>query len=462
MVNAKRIRIIHETKAGNGPVVYVMNRDFRTDDNWALIHAQNLAHARKVPLAILVHIGKNFIEGTSLHHHFFIDGLREVAESAEAHNIPFFITMGDWHSEFKKFIDIHKIGTVVTDFSPLREVRNWWDEIIKEIDVPVIEVDAHNIIPAFLVSDKEEFAAYTLRKKLRGLYPEFSGAIPEISTHRYDWGVGVNECWPRMCEPDGCVLIDWAGLRHLGSHRKHIPGKVHFKPGMKAAHSALHTFIHHRLTGYDKARNDPTKKGQSDLSPYLRYGFISSQRVAYEVTQAHAPDVDTRAFLEELVVRRELSDNFCLYQKHYDTYEGLRPWAKRSFDAHRNDAREYTYTYEEFEHAKTHDELWNAAQLEMIKRGKMHGYMRMYWAKKILEWTNSPEEAIEIGVRLNDTYSLDGRDPNGYVGILWSMGGVHDRAWFDREVFGKIRYMNYNGCKRKFDVDAYIEYAHAL
>ncbi len=163
------------------------------------------------------------------------------------------------------------------------------------------------------------------------------------------------------------------------------------------------------------------------------------------------------AFLEELIVRRELSDNFCYYNPDYDTTKGFHNWAKQSHSEHCNDERDFTYSLAQFEQAKTHDNLWNAAQKEMVKTGKMHGYMRMYWAKKILEWTKSPEQAMEFSIYLNDKYSLDGRDPNGYAGIAWSIGGVHDRAWGTRPVFGKIRYMNYNGCKRKFDVEGYIE-----
>jgi deoxyribodipyrimidine photo-lyase len=163
------------------------------------------------------------------------------------------------------------------------------------------------------------------------------------------------------------------------------------------------------------------------------------------------------SFLEELIVRRELSDNYCFYNDKYDQFEGFHPWAQKTLNEHRGDKREYVYSLEEFEEAKTHDDLWNAAQMEMVRRGKMHGYMRMYWAKKILEWTESPESALEIAIYLNDKYELDGRDSNGYAGIAWSVGGVHDRAWNERPVFGKIRYMSYNGCKRKFDIKRYIQ-----
>jgi len=163
------------------------------------------------------------------------------------------------------------------------------------------------------------------------------------------------------------------------------------------------------------------------------------------------------ALLEELVVRRELSDNFCFYNPNYDRFAGFPEWARKTLDAHRTDRREHIYSLDNFENAGTHDDLWNAAQIEMTVKGKMHGYMRMYWAKKILEWTETPEDALDVATYLNDKYELDGRDPNGYTGIAWSIGGVHDRAWGERPVFGKIRYMSYNGCKSKFNVKEYIE-----
>ncbi len=179
--------------------------------------------------------------------------------------------------------------------------------------------------------------------------------------------------------------------------------------------------------------------------------------MAYEVMHDAAPKLARDAFIEELVVRRELSDNYCFYQSKYDTFAGLPEWARKTLDAHRKDAREFTYSRADFEHARTHDELWNAAQLEMVKTGKMHGYVRMYWAKKILEWTESPEEAFKIAIHLNDRYELDGRDPNGYVGIAWSIGGLHDRPWFNHPIFGSVRYMSRGGMEKKFDVEGYVK-----
>jgi deoxyribodipyrimidine photo-lyase len=193
------------------------------------------------------------------------------------------------------------------------------------------------------------------------------------------------------------------------------------------------------------------------MSPYFHFGHISVQRACLEVQKQKSKHKESvEAFLEEAIVRRELADNFCYYNKNYDNLNGATDWAKITLNAHRKDKRPYIYTRKELDEATTHDDLWNAAQLQLRKEGKMHGFLRMYWAKKILEWTETPEQGLEFAIYLNDRYNLDGRDPNGYVGCMWSVTGIHDQGWAERSVFGKIRYMNYEGCKRKFDIKAFI------
>ena len=250
--------------------------------------------------------------------------------------------------------------------------------------------------------------------------------------------------------------IPWKELPATPGIDPAVPEVTWISPGERQARGALRHFLERKLQFYGERRNDPTLDGQSDLSPYLHFGQLGAQRVALEVESRRGHDASREAFLEELIVRRELADNFCFYQPHYDTFAGFPAWAQKTLNQHRGDRREHLYSAAELESGRTHDELWNAAQGDMVRRGKMHGYMRMYWAKKILEWTASPEEAQAVAIYLNDRYELDGRDPNGYAGIAWSIGGVHDRAWFERPVFGKIRYMSYNGCRNKFKVEAYI------
>jgi deoxyribodipyrimidine photo-lyase len=257
-------------------------------------------------------------------------------------------------------------------------------------------------------------------------------------------------------------LTDWSRVRQQLTVDADVKPVNWLKPGEKAARDVLDQFIERGLTRYADGRNDPTQAAQSNLSPYLHFGQISAQRVVQEVVKHARPNDARGAFIEELVVRRELSDNFCFYTPAYDSVEAFPHWAKKSLDDHRADERTHLYSRSQFEHARTHDPLWNAAQMEMVLTGKMHGYMRMYWAKKILEWTSSPEQAMRVAIYLNDRYELDGRDPNGYTGIAWSIGGVHDRAWGERPIFGKIRYMSYDGCKRKFDIRRYIDNVNGM
>lgn len=172
--------------------------------------------------------------------------------------------------------------------------------------------------------------------------------------------------------------------------------------------------------------------------------------------QSAATKKASESFIEELVVRRELADNFCFYNDRYDQLEGCSEWAQVSLQKHAKDKREYIYSLDELQQGKTHDDLWNAAQLQMVREGKMHGFLRMYWAKKILEWSPTPKEALRRAIYLNDRYELDGRDPNGYVGCMWSIGGIHDMGWTERPIFGKIRFMNYAGCKRKFNIPSLV------
>ena len=215
----------------------------------------------------------------------------------------------------------------------------------------------------------------------------------------------------------------------------------------------LDSFINDRLKKYEEERNNPNKNSCSNMSPYFHFGQISNQRVILYLKELKK---SADSFVEESVVRRELADNFCFYNTQYDSLSSLYDWAKETLQVHSADKRSVVYTQDILEKAKTHDDLWNAAQLQMVRDGKMHGFLRMYWAKKVLEWTESPSEALRISLFLNDKYELDGRDPNGYVGCMWSIGGIHDQGWAERAVFGKIRYMNYKGCLRKFNVPEFV------
>ena len=442
MINEKRIRLLQNGNESGGPVVYWMSRDQRVHDNWALLFAQILALKNKRHLAVMFNLVPDFLEATIRQYGFMLKGLQEVEKVLSEYNIPFFITTGKPEETIPNFFKKLNASILVSDFDPLKVKRIWKRDVAKKITIPFYEVDAHNIVPCLHVSDKLEFAAYTIRPKIhRGLIEfmdEFTPLkkmnIGEITSDKVDW-----------CKIEKSLMVNFD-----------VKEVDWIKPGESEAEKTFNHFLQNKFDKYHELRNDPTKDHQSNLSPYLHLGQIAAQRIALEVEKYKGNEDSKKVFLEELIVRRELSDNFCYYNKNYDSFNGFHDWAKTSLNEHRKNEREFIYTLEEFESAKTHEDLWNAAQLEMVKTGKMHGYMRMYWAKKILEWTKSPEEALKIAIYLNDKYELDGRDPNGYTGIAWSIGGVHDRPWVERPVLGKIRYMNRNGAEKKFDIKAYI------
>jgi len=425
-------------------VLYWMSRDQRVSDNWALLHAQKIAFSKKAPLAVVFCLVPDFLGATIRHYGFMLKGLEEAEKALERKGIPFFVLKGDPAARIGSFVKKHSVSSVVTDFDPLKIKRKWKKSLAGKINVPFYEVDAHNIVPCWVASGKQEYGAYTIRGKINGRLGEYLEGFPPLKKHPHRWKGG---------KPG----TDWKKLiaaLEVDRSVKEVPRVV---PGEAAAKRKLRKFLEKGLGGFDGERNDPNLEGQSGLSPYLHFGQISAQRAALEVKKSGASRKNKEAFLEELIVRRELSDNFCFYNRHYDSFRGFPEWAKKTLNEHGADKREYLYTRGELEKAKTHDDLWNAAQTEMVKTGRMHGYMRMYWAKKVLEWTRSAAAAQKICIYLNDRYELDGRDPNGYAGIAWSIGGVHDRAWNERKVFGKIRFMSYNGCRSKFDVKAYID-----
>jgi deoxyribodipyrimidine photo-lyase len=449
LVDDQRIFALNEKPIGTGPVVYWMSRDMRLKDNWALLHAQHLALEHKVPLMVVFCLTATFLEASLRHYTFMTEGLKELEKESKALNIDFALLTGNPDQELPRFCRETEAAVLIADFSPLRLSRQWKESIAKSVDIAFLEVDAHNIIPCRAASPKQEYAAYTFRPKAKKLLPQFLTDFPAIVKHTYG-----------KTKPDHG--INWeAALKTITVDSKGS-SITNYTSGEKAAHLAMEDFIENRLYRYETERNDPSKDGQSELSPYLHFGQLSAQRIAYMVSQAEAPGVHTESFLEELIIRKELSDNFCFYNSNYDNPDCFPRWAGETLNDHLDDPREHIYQLEEFEAAQTHDPLWNAAQDQMVITGKMHGYMRMYWAKKILEWTETPAQAMEIAIYLNDCYSLDGRDPNGYTGIAWSIGGVHDRAWFQRPIFGKVRYMSYNGSKSKFDVNGYIAKINAL
>jgi deoxyribodipyrimidine photo-lyase len=432
-----------DTPPGDGPVVYAMARDQRVSDNWALLYAQKLAHDLRQPLIVACPLRLEYPELTRRQAKFMVEGLRQVAIDLNRLNIGFTAITDNTRDGLARFLERLSAGVLITDFSPLHPSRNWKKALATQVQVRMVEVDAHNVVPCRVASDKQEYAAYTIRPKINRLLGRYLTELPSVARHPH---TNTTTLPP----------VHWPAIEASITTDHDVPPVKLLVAGQKPALNMLYDFLQVRLPKYNDGRNDPNAEAQSELSPYLHFGQISAQRVALEAQKVDDNIAAQEAFLEELIIRRELSDNFCFYNDHYDSTEAFPDWARKTITEHRHDLRLYLYTRTDFESATTHDPLWNAAQTEMTTTGKMHGYMRMYWAKKILEWSVTPDEALATAIYLNDKYELDGRDPNGYAGIAWSIGGVHDRAWFEREIFGKIRFMSEGGCRRKFDVPRYI------
>lgn len=442
MIQSERVKKINDKPNGKGIVVYWMSRDQRVKDNWALLYAQEMAIMSKFPLVICFTLVPKFLDATLRQYDFMLEGLKKVEQDLAGKNISFYLILGNPVEEIQKFVDKIGAGVLITDFDPLRIKRRWKASLKRKIEISFYEVDAHNIVPVWETSDKKEFAARTIRPRITKLLPKYLVEFPSLKRQSKKYYLAKN---------------NWNTIYKSLEIDRSVESVKWIKSGEKEADKGLKEFIDKKLDGYSKYRNDPSKEFQSNLSPYLHFGQISAQSVAIKVKKAKANQNSKKEFLEEIIIRKELSDNYCYYEKNYDKFSGFHKWAQKTLNEHKKNKRDYLYSRKQLENSMTHDNIWNAAQSEMVKRGKMHGYMRMYWAKKILEWTKSPELALKYAIYLNDKYELDGRDPNGYTGIAWSIGGVHDRAWSERKIFGKIRYMNEAGLKRKFNIAKYVE-----
>lgn len=462
-MNSQRYHHLIKNRPQSQAVLVVMSRDQRIADNFSLLAALDIANTHNLPVIVLFCLQPHTGYRQGQHYSFMLDGLKQVAHDLNKLGIGFVIDVGQASKLIPKWVAKLKVGHVFIDYNPLRGPKILHKHLQRELQgVNLTLADNHNIIPAWVVSDKQEYAAHTFRRK--------------VHIHLKDW---LHE--PPKLRPPKVPATDFLKPKFTKAEDliKTLPWTnqaFEFRSGEKMANQQLQDFLNKRLTGYASHRNDPSLEAQSNLSPYLHYGQISSLRIALEVQKImtrpllllqqakmpavnHEPNINDSAdsFLEELIVRKELADNYCRYNPSYDNLDGASNWAKKSLEAHALDPRESIYTYKQLYQANTHDQAWNAAQLQLLKTGKIHGYMRMYWAKKILEWTQTPQQAIEFATKLNDSLSIDGGDPNGYAGIMWSITGLHDRPWTQRPIFGNIRYMNLNGLKRKFDIKQYIE-----
>jgi deoxyribodipyrimidine photo-lyase len=440
-------RVTVRTKGDPDPdgrcIVYWMQRAQRAVDNPALDVAVRLGNELRLPVVVFFGLNPFVARANARHYRFLVEGLPDIASGLRRRRVGLVLRRYP-HHRLLPFANEVRPAIVVGDENPLRQTEAWREKVGDELRVPLWTVDADVVVPVKL-QHKEHYAARTIRPRLQVHLDEFLRAPKDpVAAARWRAPRGVTSLDPsvRLLE---ALPIDTS----LGPI-------AHMRGGTTEARRRLRTFVRRHLDGYDRDRNHPELPGTSQLSPYLHFGHIGPREVGVAVRDSGgAPDA-VAAFLEQLIVRRELAFNFVTFNDKYDRLDGCERWARQTLAAHRRDRRPYVYSEARLDAGDTHDPLWNAAQRQMVTAGWMHGYVRMYWAKKILEWTASADEAFDIAVRLNDRYLLDGRDPNGYANIAWAIGGKHDRPWPPRPVYGTVRSMSYASTTRKFDAEQYI------
>ena len=425
-------------------VVYWMQRSQRGVDNPALDVAVEVANELQKPIVVFFAPVPFYPNANIRHYRFLVEGIPDIAEELEKRGVGFVLRRYPDHHLLKFCNEVHP-AIVIGDENPMREPESWREKATKLLNVPFWTVDSDVIVPSHLLQ-KEQYAAFHARRRLEAQLERFLVASHN-SKAKVPWKAPKNF---ETLSPDCDVTSNWKLDRSVN------PVSA-FHGGTREALRLLDDFVSRKLKNYAKLRNHPELDATSRMSPYLHFGHISPITIALAVKKSKAPTADKGSYINELLVWRELAINFVTYNSHYDSFESGENWAHRSLASHVHDPRPVLYTESQLENAETHDPLWNAAQNQMVQGGWMHNYLRMYWGKKILEWTKTPAEAYRIAVLLNDKYELDGRDPNGYSGVAWSIVGKFDRPWFDRPIFGQIRYMSLESTGRKFDSKRYIE-----
>ncbi len=429
-------------------VLYWSQMNRRVESNHALGHAIELANALGLPVLFYEALGCTYPYANDRIHTFMLEAAPETQKRARATGLGYVFHLRKRRSDSNDGLyrlAAHAAALVTDDYPAfVAPVHN--ASVPAKIGIPYLAVDSSCIVPMNLL-EKREYAAYTIRPKIKKLLPRF--------LHRYETPP-VKVRWkgeiaiPHTEVDDVAALVAGCEIDHT------VKPSTVFHGGRQVVEKSLRYFVEHNLKRYAAGRNEPSRHATSDMSPYLHFGQIASLEVAMAVKEyAEEHKLIADEYLEELIVRRELAFNFARFSENPESLANLPDWAQKTLAAHAGDKREPVYSREEFERARTHDPLWNATQKEMLLRGKIHGYYRMYWGKKIIEWSPTCEEALATMIYLHDRYALDGRDPATYTNILWCFG-LHDRPWTERPVFGMIRWMSGDGMRRKTDVDAYI------
>jgi deoxyribodipyrimidine photo-lyase len=442
LIQPERVQALNARPVRRGGfVLYWMQAAQRAEFNHALEFAAQEANALGRPLVAFFGLTPDFPEANARHYAFLLEGLKETAGALARRGVRLVVRLG---LPDRGAVELgRRAALVVVDAGYLRIERAWRKAAARDLGCPLVQVETNAVVPVTAASRKEEYAAATLRAKIHRLLSSF--LVPLKTTRLKKDSLGL-----RL---DGLSVEEPTALLATLPVDRSVSPVASFRGGASRGRRLLRAFIARKLPAYAEGRNDPNRDVLSGLGPYLHFGQISPLQAALEVKAAGG--YGTEAFLEELIVRRELSLNYALYNPDYDRYAGLPAWCQATLAEHRRDRREFVYSPEDWEAARTHDPYWNAAQREMVLTGKMHGYMRMYWGKKILEWSRSPQEAFRTALGLNNKYELDGRDPNAFAGVAWCFG-KHDRPWGRRPVFGSVRFMAASGLRRKFDADAYV------
>lgn len=443
MIEPERISFLNHAPAKKGGyVLYWMQASQRARFNHALEYAIERANELKLPCIVFFGLTDKYPEANTRHYRFMLEGLKGTAGELKKRGLLFVIRRTS--PDEGAIVLAKRAAIVVCDRGYTRIQRRWREKVAKRIGCSLIEVESDVVVPVRAVSAKEEYAAATIRPKITRLLKRYLVPLRETRPK-------TSSVRPQFASIDIDDIDRIIGGMKLD---RSVPACPEFRGGTDAAIKRLKDFIRNKLDRFGDLRNDPSLDHLSNMSPYLHFGQISPVYIALEVKRSGSPAA--AAYLEELIVRRELAMNFVHYNERYDSFDCLPDWAKRTLVKHSKDSRDHIYTRGQLENASTHDPAWNAAQTEMVRTGKMHGYMRMYWGKKIIEWTRGPQEAYRVALYLNNRYELDGRDPNGFAGVAWVFG-KHDRPWGERRIFGSVRYMNDKGLARKFDVGKYIE-----
>jgi deoxyribodipyrimidine photo-lyase len=426
-------------------VLYWMQSSQRAEQNHALEYAVQRANEIGQRLLVVFGLTDDYPEANLRHYVFMLEGLKDAQEALSERGIKMVVREG---SPDEVAIDAGKNASlIVTDRGYMRPQKRWREKVAKEAGCLVTQVESDVVVPVELASSKQEHAARTLRPRISEYLEDFLVALTPTKVEKQSTNMQAKGL--DLSDIDG--VLDGMDLDRSVGALSHL-----YTGGTSEAKKMFRRFLKKSFDAYVEHRNQPQTDDVSHMSKYLHFGHVSPIWLALEARKSKTRQENIESFVEELVVRRELSMNFVFYNDDYDSFSNLPGWAKETLREHKDDEREHVYTRKQLENAQTHDEYWNAAMREMVYSGYMHNYMRMYWGKKILEWSNTPEHAYRTTLYLNNKYFLDGRDPNSFANVAWVFG-QHDRGWTEREVFGKVRYMSAGGLERKTKPEEYVE-----